>query len=78
MSIEAWISLISILMFTVWTATLSYQNNLLKKQNELLKDLSSEVTDSYNSLASQNEMLRRNHDKLIKALKKLGADSYQQ
>lgn len=77
MSIEAWISLISILMFTVWIAILCHQNNLLKKQNELLKDLSSEVTDSYNSLASQNEMLRRNHDNLINALKKLGDDSYQ-
>ena len=78
MSIDTWISLINILIFIVWTLILQHQNNLLKKQNEILKDLSGEVTDSYNSLASQNEMLRRNHDKLIKALRKLGADSYQQ
>lgn len=71
MSIEAWVSLIAIVMFWGWATILYRQNDLLKKQNELLKDLSGEVTDSYNSLASQNEMLRRNHDKLLIALKKI-------
>lgn len=71
MSVDGWMFLIYILGISIWILVLCHQNSLLKKQNELLKDLSSDVTDDYNSLASQNEMLRRNHDKLLIALRRL-------